>query len=351
MKTVEIVSKDLLKQRLALIFEWYKKMIVPGTGRFQYLYLPQTDRFVHEQCPIRDLGTVWDVEVLSSFLDCDDLRKPIEISLRHYKACLIERDGCLILDPRRLQEPSSIAHSAIMILSLLNAPSPESRSQIAALADGILRQQRRDGSYKVYFDELPDEGEELYAGEAMLALIEYYRHSSDLRALSSVGKGLAFYSQDYFRAGRVSNDLLVFFANWQSQAARLFAESALDKTHCLETADYMFEMHDQIIGHGFYRDIERHPDRQVSVAVACALEGLNDTYTIARTMHDERATEYRECICVGLDYLVQLQCAEGGTERERGGFGVSLDERAQRIDITGHAASALMKSIQNEIVD
>jgi len=30
-------------------------------------------------------------------------------------------------------------------------------------------------------------------------------------------------------------------------------------------------------------------------------------------------------------------------------FGVSLNERAQRIDITGHAASAFMKSVENRI--
>jgi hypothetical protein len=36
-------------------------------------------------------------------------------------------------------------------------------------------------------------------------------------------------------------------------------------------------------------------------------------------------------------------------ERERGGFGESLQDRTQRIDVTGHAASAFMKSAQNGI--
>jgi len=59
-----------------------------------------------------------------------------------------------------------------MILALLHASPPRRTKQIAALAEGILRQQRPNGSYKVYFHDLPDEGEELYAGEAMLALLE-----------------------------------------------------------------------------------------------------------------------------------------------------------------------------------
>ncbi len=33
-----------------------------------------------------------------------------------------------------------------------------------------------------------------------------------------------------------------------------------------------------IIDRGLYEDLERAPGRQVSVEVACALEGLNDAY-------------------------------------------------------------------------
>jgi hypothetical protein len=108
-------------------------------------------------------------------------------------------------------------------------------------------------------------------------------------------------------------------------------------------------MHDRIVDGGFYREVERHPARQVSVEVACALEGLNDAYVIARGLKDDRAERYRKCICTGLKYLLTLQCIDTGTEKERGGFGASLSERAQRIDITGHAASSFMKSAENGI--
>jgi hypothetical protein len=85
------------------------------------------------------------------------------------------------------------------------------------------------------------------------------------------------------------------------------------------------------------------------VEVACALEGLNDAYAIARATDDDRVHQYRRSICAGLAYLLRLQCVTGGTERELGGFGLSLQDRTQRIDITGHAASAFMKSAQNGI--
>jgi hypothetical protein len=108
-------------------------------------------------------------------------------------------------------------------------------------------------------------------------------------------------------------------------------------------------MHDQIIKRGFYENIERQPAEQVSVEVACALEGLNDAYAFTHASDDKRAECYQQCICTGLAYLLRLQCTYDGTERERGGFGLTLESRTQRIDITGHAANAFMKSVENGI--
>jgi len=136
-------------------------MVNPDTGMLEYLYFPQTDAFVRERCPIREIASVWDMERVSHFLNWRELFPLVEKSLRHYEDYLVEREGFLILDPGRLAEPSSIAHSAFMILALTGAPAPRKIRQITALADGILRQQRPDGSYKVYFHDLPDQGEEL----------------------------------------------------------------------------------------------------------------------------------------------------------------------------------------------
>ena len=116
-----------------------------------------------------------------------------------------------------------------------------------------------------------------------------------------------------------------------------------------DVAHYVFEMHNRIVAQGFFSDVERHPARQVSVEVACALEGLNDAYAIGRALGDERAEAYPRCVCTGLKYLLALQGSDRGTARERGGFGLSLSQRAQRVDITGHAASAYIKTVDNAI--
>jgi hypothetical protein len=261
----------------------------------------------------------------------------------------VSHESSLILDPRRLGEPSSIAHSAFMILALLYAPPPVKAKEIRAVAGGIVRQQRPDGSYKVYFDDLPDSGEELYAGEAMLALLETYRTLGDTRLLDSATRGFAYYDEGYFRRGRVRDDMLVFFANWQSQACRLLFEHANTPTLAARVADYLYGMHDRIIGLGFFDAVEGHPARQISVEVACALEGLNDAYAVALASRDARAESYRRSICAGLRCLLALQCMRSNASREIGGFGMSRNDRTQRIDVTGHAASAFMKSIKNGI--
>jgi hypothetical protein len=342
-------AAELLNHRLELVYRWYQGMINPDTGMLEYLYLPRNDAFVRENCPIRETASVWDVEVLGEFLDQQGLQPLIETSLRHFGAYLLGRDGYLILDPRHLGEPSSIAHSAFMALALLHAPPPRDCRRIAALAEGILWQQRPDGSYRVYFDDLPDEGKYLYAGEAMLALLEAYRDLRDDRYLRSVERGFSYCDTQYDRPGRVANDVLVFFADWQSQAGRLLLECNPDGPLKQAVTSYIYRLHDRIIARGFYEEIEHQPEWQVSVAVACALEGLNDAYALTRTSDDERAERYRRCICTGLAYLLGLQRTEGGTGRERGGFGLSLGDRTPRIDITGHAASAFIKTVENGI--
>src|SRR5690606_19932072 len=133
----------------------------------------------------------------------------VKQSLGHYTGYLVARDGALILDPLRLGEPSGIAHSAFMILALLESDIPGREAKIIALAEGIVRQQRQDGSYRIFFGGEDDDGVELYPGEAMLALMQAYALVHDTRYLASVERGFG-----YHRDRLPATDLLVFYANW-----------------------------------------------------------------------------------------------------------------------------------------
>jgi hypothetical protein len=247
------------------------------------------------------------------------------------------------------EEPSSIAHSAFLALALCRSDCPDKIRRFVPLVDGILRQQREDGSYKIFFDAEPDSGEELYPAEAMLSLLEAYRLTKDARYLDSVERGFAHYKCAYYDRSRVQADYLVFFANWQSQAGRLLFEATTKPEVKDLVRAFLFELHDLVIERGFYDRVVRCPEAQACVEVACALEGIADAYAVAVAVGDWRTGDYRRCTLTALDFLMRAQRMTGCASRERGGFGGSLAIREQRIDVTGHVASGFIKSVENGI--
>lgn len=337
----------MLRDRLRLMFDWYKGMIDERTGRLLYLYDPENEVAISDGEPIRDIAAVWDVEVLSAFLGRDDLRPLIRRSLDHFDQFVMSRDGYAIMGPGR--EPSSIAHSAFMALALTRSDFPDKVQRLAPLIEGILHQQRNDGSYKIFFDTEPDSGEELYPAEAMLSLLEAHRVTGDPRCVESVERGFAHYRRAYYDRGRVRPELLVFFANWQSQAGRLLFAATTEPTVKDLVRSFLFELHDRVIESGFYDRVARQPQAQSCVEAACGLEGLADAYAIAASSQDRRTGRYRRCAQTALGFLLRAQRTTGCTDREQGGFGASLAVREQRIDITGHVASGFIKSVENRI--
>ena len=337
----------LLRDRLRLMFDWYKGMVNKSTGRLLYLYDPENDVTIGDGELIRDIAAIWDVEVLSAFLRRDELCPLILRSLDYFRKLIVERDAYAIVATRG--EQSSIAHSAFLALALCCSEYPDKIERVVPLVDGILHQQREDGSYKIFFDAKPDSGEELYPAEAMLSLLEAYRLTKDARYLDSVERSFAYYKRAYYDRGRVQPDFMVFFANWQSQAGRLLLETTTKpKVKDLVRA-FVFELHDLVIRSGFYDRVARHPEAQVCVEVACGLEGLADAYAIATSSRDRRTEDYRRYVLTALGFLLRAQRTANCTERERGGFGGSLAIREQRIDVTGHVASGFIKSVENGI--
>jgi hypothetical protein len=335
----------VLGERLRLMFDWYKGMVDESTGRLLYLYDPENDTKIGDGELIRDIAAIWDIEVLSTFLRRDDLHLLIGRSLDHFNQLIVERDEYAIVAGKH----SSIAHSAFLALALSRSKEPDKIQRLSPLIEGILRQQRKDGSYRIFFEAEPDSGEELYPAEAMLSLLEAYRLTSDVRYLGSVERSFAHYKRAYYDLGQVQPDFLVFFANWQSQAGRLLFEATTKPEVKDLVRAFLFELQDMVIESGFYDRVASRPEAQACVEVACGLEGLADAYAIAASSQDRRTRDYRRCIQTALGFLMRAQRTTGCTDRERGGFGGSLAIREQRIDVTGHVASGFIKSLENEI--
>lgn len=343
------LPRRALADRLELIVDWYLGMISPETQRLAYAYDPETDQLVSDGSPIRDIAAIWDMALVSRFLERAELHPVIERSLAHHAAHLQPHAHGVILDAGHLGEPSGIAHSAFLALAMLASGVPGYAGTATALIEAILIQQRADGSYAIFFGGEPDEGLELYPAEAMLAIMEAYAVTGDARYLASVERGFAFHRL-HRAASTIAPDYLVFHANWQAQYGALLYQHAEDRDARGAVRDHVFALHDRIVQSGFYERVERDPDQQATVEVACALEGANDAFSIAVREQDARRMHlYERCVRRALRYLLRAQRMDHGTPRERGGFGHSLTSRTQRIDVTGHVSAGFIKSVRNRI--
>jgi hypothetical protein len=346
-----------LNDRLEIVVDWYKGMVDGETKRLVYEYRPEDEVAIADGSPIRDIAAIWDMAILSGFLGRSELRPVIGRSLEHYGSFLIPHGASLILDSRCIGEPSGIAHSAFLALAFLDSgiagrkaeAEAETQATAKALVDGILRQQREDGSYRIYFGGERDEGLDFYPAEAMLAIMAAYEATHDRRYLESVERGFDFHEVN--RPPRsIGPERLVFYANWQAQYTALLHRHATTSKRRQAIRDYVLALHDRIVDEGFYDELERDPARQATVEVACALEGVADAYEIAAREQDaRRKNAYEACIRIALAFLFRAQRLEDCTPRERGGFGHTLSERTQRIDVTGHVAAGFIKCARHRI--
>ncbi|MDP2316440.1 MAG: hypothetical protein Q8P41_26320 [Pseudomonadota bacterium] len=343
---VEIGARACLEH----IFDWYRGMVSPTTGKFVYLYDPVRDEVVVDGEPIRNIATPADVARLSRFLGRWELRTVVERTIVYWESMLTAKGDALVFDDALVGKPTGIAHSAFLILSMLEAELPRKEHDVRRLAEGILRQQRADGSLKVWFGDRPDEGLEFYPGEALLALLRVYEALGDARCLVAAERGFDFYRARYARMG-VSPTLLVFFANWQSQyGARLYQHAGSEALRG-RVASFLYELHDRILAEGFYDRVAAEPGWQACVEVACGLEGIAAAQALASQEGDRtRAERYAEAARVACAFLVHAQRLHHASARERGGFGQTLADRLQRIDVTGHASNGLLRAVEAGLV-
>lgn len=346
MVLAEVEAAGGTRARLERIWNWYGGMIHPATGRLAYLYEPVRDVIVAAGEPVRDIAAAYDVARLGHFLGHTDLAPVVERTLRHWEKHLVEDEGALFVDTRPLGEPPGIAHAAFLLLAAIEAGGhPDT---VRGLTEALLRQQRPDGSLKVWFVERGDEGLEFYPGEALVALARVHAALGDPRCHDAVVRGFDWF-RTFHSLRHVDPDLLVFYANWQSQFMALLYRVA-DPALRARVRDELFSLHDALLDVGFWEEVALRPEEQACVQVACGLEGVAEGYDVARAEADtRREARYGAAGRVACRFLIRAQRTRG-TARERGGFGHSLAERGQRVDVTGHAAHGLQRAVQVGLV-
>jgi len=377
-KTSQVSNAPDIMHSLSAMKDWYNNMVDPKTKKLIYEYNPTSGTVSTEKCPIRDIGAVWDVEVLSNFLNYHAWDNLIDKWIDYYTTFIIpikvQHLEALMLDSAQLNEPASIAHSAMMILCLgahrffsnsqqLSDIQKERKSHLlrlmVQLADGIIHQQRSDGSYKIFFDKHKDFGVSLYAGEAMLALMTVYNITKDNIYKRSVEHAFPFYLK-YCKEKEYVYDDIIFFANWMTQALTSLYRVTTNNIIKKEILKFVYAMHDKVIDAHYYSNLATTPKYYSVVEVACGLEGLTDAYwlcadhlqsleyqddqQIERNELLRRREQYRSAIGFATKFLLQVQNKDKGPEH--GGFGHSITNPVQRIDVTGHVMNAFVKVVQ-----
>lgn len=362
---------------------FFGHMIDVESGRFYALCFPPSGERSHQHNPIRDLAAAWDAG--KGLLFSQDSGKAIPQrgclataicrTIQSYQSALTSLDvndpsSPIILDSEILKEPSNIAHSALLILattvamklSLLQDTTVSSLSSIDGLTRGILSMQRQDGAFCVDFDSRKDDnnvyrGIEFYPGEAMVALMHAYESSSATNSIlkdatrqeviPAMQRAFSFYS-GYYHQG----DADINYNIWQAQAFSLLFKAHLvsgNQPEAALVATYVLSLCEDVInskswkyelarGRSFYPNLN-------TVEISCGLDALADGIHVARITEDERLLLFEKHASNAVVFLqwiqdqVPVDVAIG-----RGGLGYGgLVVLEQRLDVTGHAISALTK--------
>ena len=296
------------------------------------------------------MASAWSMVELQLFLDKHQLSNTIRKTLTHYLSFQQEKDGVAYLE---IEGKAKIAYNAFLILLLTSfSDYPDADTLARKFADGLLRQQDENGSFRTHFFSERNTGTDYYPGEAILAMMRLYKKTGDERYRLSVERAFPYY-RAYWRGNKNTA-----FIPWHTQAYFLLFIKTGDK----ELADFIFEMNDWLIdNHQIYWS--NHPDEIGGFpkgaprnSTGSYLEGIADAYALSVNLGDEAHTsKYRESIRNGARFLLQLQITERNAFylknpcRAIGGFRKSLTRNNQRNDYTQHAALALIKALENNI--
>lgn len=358
-----------------------------------YLYArPLSQERLHAYCPLRELGCTWDATKVLAWQDPDEdgsteaiLRDAVQTTLRYYGQSFMPlAGGGVSLDSAILGQQATLAHTALFVLAAVGASSVRyTKNEFEDfpwndLVIGMLSCQRPDGSFATDFGASPTSNDDLpfVPGQALTALLEAYqyshacRHSGTLRldnrthrrVLESATRALGYYSS-FFQTHKL--DLGANYPIWQVQAfARLvlLEETATNHLDCTslpleyqEASDYVLDLCSAITASPAWRMIRRGPSffaNLNALEIVCGLEALALGVLVAQkscstTKHKDENNvvldTLKQYAAYAVDFVQWSQQRLPPSSPYFGGLGYGgLVVTEQRVDVTGHALSALL---------
>ena len=275
-------------------------------------------------------------------------------------------------------EPSNLGHSAMKLLACLGAlrlgiivdEQGNFKNNLEGLTQGILSLQQPNGAFATTFGSTDIYSDlNFYPGEAMVALMEVYSwtqrslhddvlHPSTRAALlPALERALDFYIDYYHQHAPDTN-----FHIWQIQAFARFFHACQDDDDdddnnknndetATKAANYVVTLSRDIMnskawkyelarGRSFYPNLQ-------TLEIACGLDALVDAMTVAMATQQDNdlLLLISRQVQNAVDFLHwSLERIPVDAPMGRGGLGYGgVHVMEQRLDVTGHAMSALTK--------
>ncbi|MGA9771333.1 MAG: hypothetical protein WBV94_20025 [Blastocatellia bacterium] len=227
-------------------------------------------------------------------------------------------------------------------------PKSSDRESAAQLAALILQMQRKDGSFESYYgirgDEPGGSVSLYYPGEAILGLIQLYRHNGDKRLLEAARRGAVYLIESQSRMRNLPPDAWLIQA---IEALHSIEREPRYGVHSMALAESMInDQYEESEREGFAGGFR--PGLPRATPAASRAEGMLAAYRIARLINDTHASRIAGALKLSARFQLSQQFDRDNSfflidaERAAGGFREGLASMRIRIDFVQHNISSLL---------
>lgn len=304
-----------------------------------YEYDPLNDSYVEGKEELREVASLWAIAKAANFTNRVEFKNLAQKGFAYFEKYFKydkEKDFYYLnITPGS----TKLGYSGFIILSLLEIDHPKKDFYLEKFADGIIYQQKPDGSLATHFYSDKVSNVDYYPGEALIAIAKLYEYKPEQKYLDLLNKAFSYYKK-YWQENKNTP-----FIPWQTRAYNKLYKF----TNSQEVADFIFEMNDYLITYQpKYNSCSDFVFNQ-GIIIAVRMEGMNQAYEIAKMIGDKQREQcYGQYIKEGADYIMSLQVKKSPLVKIKalGGFGQNKDFPLQRIDRNQHAIMALMEAIE-----
>jgi len=257
---------------------------------------------------------------------------------------------------------SKLGANAMLLRTLVYSPFfDEYEDQAQKLAEGILTlQDKETGAFKAWYIAPSYEYNEdylltFYSGEALLALIEYYEKTNDIKWLDAAKLSADFYIDRYVT--HLDENYYPAYVPWHTISFNKLYKIVGEQKY----ADAIFIMNDKLlelqdttglVGRFYNPEYPQYGSPHAS-SDGVYTEGLAYAYEIAKIVGDKNHTRtYKEAIKIAFNNLEWLQYKEEVPQfdidpaRYVGALRTKADSLDIRVDTTQHAVDAFSKILE-----